>query len=138
MRYAIGDRVLDRYEIRDFLGAGASAEVYRASEIDTGREVVLKIPHLTTAGDLVAFNQYRREMEIASRLRHPGLQRVLSDRSDPFMVLEYIEGQSLRTYLEERGPLPVDQVTAIGLQLADTLEYVHKGWYTATSSPKTC
>jgi hypothetical protein len=50
MRYAVGDRVLDRYEIRALLGVGASAEVYRASETRTGRDVVLKIPHLTTAG----------------------------------------------------------------------------------------
>src|SRR5262249_15467553 len=74
MGYAIGDCAQDRYEIREFLGAGASAEVYRASDISTGREVVLKLPHLKTAGDLVAFNRYRQEIEIASRLKHPGLQ----------------------------------------------------------------
>src|SRR5215472_4042408 len=95
MRYAIGDCVQDRYEVCELLGAGAEAEVYRATDINTFREVVLKIPHVKTAGDLVAFNRYRQEIDIASRLKHPGLQSVLSDRSDPFMVLEYIEGQSL-------------------------------------------
>jgi serine/threonine-protein kinase len=126
MRYAIGDRVLDRYEIRALLGVGASAEAYRASEKSTGRDVVLKIPHLTTAGDLVAFKHYRREIDITAELSHPGLQQLLSDPSEPFMVLEYVEGQPLRSYLGSHGPLPVDQVIAIGLQLADTLEYVHR------------
>jgi serine/threonine-protein kinase len=126
MRYAVGDRVLDRYAIRALLGVGASAGVYLASETSTGRDVVLKIPHLTTAGDLVAFNHYRREIDIVSGLSHPGLQRLLSDPSEPCMVLEYVEGQSLRAYLKGHGPLPVDQVVAIGLQLTDTLEYVHQ------------
>ena len=126
MRYAIGDCVQDRFEIRELLGAGASAEAYRALDRNAGHDVVLKVPHLTIAGDLVAFKHYRREIDIASRLKHPGLQRVVSDPSEPFMVLEYIEGQSLRTYLKEHGPLPVDQVLAIGLQLTDTLEYVHQ------------
>ncbi|MBV9582000.1 MAG: hypothetical protein JO057_25750, partial [Chloroflexi bacterium] len=102
MRYAPGDCVLDHYEIRALLGTGASAEVYRASDTDMGREVVLKIPHLTTAGDLVAFKQYRREIEIAAGLDHPGLQHVLSDPSEPVMVLEYVEGQSLWSCLHRR------------------------------------
>jgi serine/threonine-protein kinase len=126
MRYAIGDEVLDCYEIRALLGVGASAEVYRALDASAGRDVVLKVPHLTTAGDLVAYKQYRREIDIAAGLNHPGLQRLLSGPSEPFMVLEYVEGQSLRSYLGKHGPLPVDQVIAIGLQLTDTLEYVHR------------
>jgi serine/threonine-protein kinase len=126
MRYAVGDCVRDRYEIRALLGAGASAEVYRAFDRSADRDVVLKVPHLNIAGDLVAFNHYRREIDIASRLTHPGLQRLLSDPSEPFMVLEYVEGRSLRACLRQHGPLPVDQVVTIGLQLADTLEYVHQ------------
>ena len=126
MRYRIGDCVQDRFDIRALLGAGASAEVYRALDRNAGHDVVLKVPHLSIAGDLVAFNHYRREIDIASQLKHPGLQRVVSDPSEPFLVLEYIEGQSLRRYLKEHGPLPVDQVLAIGLQLTDTLEYVHQ------------
>src|SRR5579871_2631937 len=126
MRYAPGDRVQDRYDITALLGVGGSAEAYRAHDRATARDVVLKVPHIVTAGDLVAYKHYRQEIDIASRLQHPGLQRVLSEPSEPFMVLDYIEGQSLRTYLKEHGPLPVEQVVAIGLQLADTLEYVHQ------------
>ena len=53
MRYAIGDCVQDRFEIRELLGVGASAEAYRALDRNAGHDVVLKVPHLTIAGDLV-------------------------------------------------------------------------------------
>jgi serine/threonine-protein kinase len=101
------------------------AEAYRAFDHDTARDVVLKLPHLTIAGDLVAFNLYRREAQLTAGLRHPGLQRLLSDPSDSFMVFEYVEGQSLRAYLSSHGSLPVTDVVQIGLQLTETLEYVH-------------
>ena len=126
MRYARGDCVRDRYDICAFLGEGSSAEVYRAEDRTTGRDVVLKLPRLTVAGDLVAYKRYRAEIDILAGLHGAGLQQLLSGPSEPFMVLEYVEGESLRTYLRRCGPLPVDQVVAIGLQLAATLEYVHE------------
>jgi serine/threonine-protein kinase len=126
MRHTIGDCVDGRYEVRSLLGEGGMAEVYRALDRQTGREVVLKLPHLAVAGDLAAFNRYRREMEIARGLDHPGLQRLLSDPGARYMVLEYVEGEPLRTYLASHGPLPVDEVQRSGLQLAETLEYVHQ------------
>ncbi len=125
MRYATGDRVDGRYEIRWLLGEGNMAEVYRAIDRETGSEVVLKLPHLAIAGDLTAFHRYRRESEVAANLEHPGVQRLLSEPRAQYMVLEYIEGQSLRSYLAERGQLPVDDVLRIGIQLAEILEYVH-------------
>jgi serine/threonine-protein kinase len=87
--------------------------------------VVLKLPHIATGGDLAAFNRYRREIDIGARLSHPGLQRQLSDDGAPYMVLEYVDGQSLRTYLRAHGPLSVEESRCIVGQLAETLEYVH-------------
>jgi serine/threonine-protein kinase len=77
------------------------------------------------AGDLAAFNRYRREIEIGVRLEHAGIQRLLSERESPYMVLEYIEGESLRAYLAEHAPLPVEQALRFAAQLAEVLEYVH-------------
>jgi len=125
MRHSPGECVDGRYEIRALLGEGGMAEVYRAVDKTTGREVVLKLPHLAVAGDLAAFNRYRRETEVASGLDHPGLQRLLSEPNAQYMVLDYIEGETLRAYLAARGYLPVDEVLRIGVQLAETLQYVH-------------
>ena len=125
MRHAVGDYVDDRYQICALLAEGGMAEVYRALDTTSGGDVVLKIPNASTAGDLAAFNRYRREIDIAARLEHPGVQRLLSEPNASFMVFEYIPGESLRSYLRAHGPLPVDEVLRIGIQLAETLEYVH-------------
>jgi serine/threonine-protein kinase len=116
----------NRYEIRALLGDGGMAEVYRAVDKPTGAEVVIKLPHLATAGDLAAFNRYRREIEVAAGLDHPGLQRLRSAPNASYMVLDYVEGRTLRAYLTELGRLPVDEVLRIGVQLVDALQYVHE------------
>ncbi|MBV8717984.1 MAG: serine/threonine protein kinase [Chloroflexi bacterium] len=127
MRYAVGDRVDGRYAIRGVLGGGAMADVYRATDCQTGRDVVLKLPQVALAGDLAAFNRYQREIEIARSLDHPGLQRLLPDPNAHYLVFDYVEGESLRRYLAQfpKG-LPIDQVCNIGLQLAEALRYVHE------------
>lgn len=127
MRYTPGDRIDDRYQICAVLGSGGFAEVYRAIDAVSGRDVVLKVPQAALAGDLAAFNRYQREIEIARGLDHPGLQRLLSEPNGQYPVFEYIEGESLRHYLSRHpGGLPLDQVTSIGSQLAETLQFVHE------------
>ncbi|GAC1322189.1 MAG: hypothetical protein NVSMB2_19430 [Chloroflexota bacterium] len=126
MSWTIGDEVDGRYDLRRQLSSGGMADVYVAIDKLTGREVVLKIPHSSIAGDLTAFGRFRREVAIGRRLDHPGIQRVLSDDYQRYAVLEYVEGQSLRALLAQRGRLTVDEVQQIGIQLADSLEYVHR------------
>jgi serine/threonine-protein kinase len=126
VRYAVGDRVDGRFQISSILASGGMADVYRATDCRDGRDVVLKLPQVALAGDLAAFNRYQREIEIARGLDHPGLQRLLPDQSDNYLVFEYVEGESLRRYLSRHtGGLPIEEVQRIGVQLAGTLEYVH-------------
>jgi serine/threonine protein kinase len=126
MRHSIGECVDGHYEIRALLGEGGMSEVYRALDKTTGREVVLKLPHLAIAGDLAAFNRYRRELDVAAGLNHPGLQRLLSEPKARYMVLEYVDGETLRAHLATRGRLPIEEVLRIGSELAETLQYVHE------------
>ena len=130
MRYAIGDCVDGRYKIQAVLGQGGSGEAYKARDVDTNRVVVLKLSHVATVGDLTAYNRYRREIEIGQNLDHPGIQHLLPDahlngKGDPYMVLEYVDGQSLRSYLRHHPPLAVNEVLHIACQLVDILKYVH-------------
>jgi len=125
-RFSPGDAVDDRYIIQRLLGRGGSGETYRALDGESGQVVVLKIAHPAVMGDLAAYNRYQREIDIGGRLDHPGIQRVLVRGGHPYMVLEYIEGESLRAYAREGGVLAVDEILRIGSQLADVLGYVHE------------
>jgi serine/threonine-protein kinase len=124
---APGER-LDRYEIVEAIGHGAFSDVYLAVDPDGGR-VVLKCPHEGIIGDVATFDRFRREMEIARRLDHPGIQHSLDpggDRTRPYLVMEYIEGETLREYLARRGRLPIAEAVALVDQLADAMGYAHR------------
>src|SRR5882672_5505423 len=128
-RHRPGDRV-DQYEITGLLGTGGWAEVYRAVDSGSGATVVLKCPNPQLFADRAAFSRYRREVDVTPSLRHPGVQRSLDPghhRSEPYEVLEYVEGDNLRRVLADRRPdlLPVTLVQDWGAQLARTLTYLH-------------
>jgi eukaryotic-like serine/threonine-protein kinase len=123
--YRQGDVIHNRYLVKRVLASGGMADVYLATDRESSQEVVLKLPHMSLAGDLAAFNRYQRELEIARELEHPGLQKLLSETNTPYMVFEYIEGESLRAYLSQRRTLELEEALSIGRQLANILEYVH-------------
>jgi serine/threonine protein kinase len=129
MRFAPGQRI-DGYEVVELLGAGAYAETYLARDVEGGDPVVLKSPNPTLFADPALFQRYRRETEVAKRLDHPGVQRSLdlgADRTEPYLVLEYVEGENLRRRLRRfEGPVPLDTAIDWGRQLADTLAYLHR------------
>ncbi len=123
----LGSR-LDAYTIVEPIGHGAFSDVYLATD-GAGRKVVLKCPHEVILGDVAAFDRFRREMEIARRLDHPGIQRSFDTgeaRTRPYLVLEYVEGETLRALLHERGPLPVPEAVRIADQIAAAMAYAHQ------------
>src|ERR1700737_816061 len=102
-RFSPGQR-LDRYEIMELLGAGAYAELYKAKDTVTGSTVVLKCPNPTMFADPSLYSRYRRESEVAKRLDHPGGARggaPRGHRTEPYLVLEYIDGEPLRRRLKD-------------------------------------
>jgi serine/threonine-protein kinase len=132
MRYQAGDTVNQRYEILDSLGHGGMSDAYKALDQASGQLVVVKIPFLSLIGDPATFSRYEREVEIGKRLRHPNIQHLVDEgRLDdgggvaPFLVLEYVEGISLRSYFRQNLPLVVDEAVRIAVQLADALQYCH-------------
>jgi serine/threonine-protein kinase len=128
-RHAPGDRV-DDYEIVELLGTGGWAEVYRAMDTTSGSTVVLKSPDPQLFADPAAFSRYRRELQIARSLDHPGVQRSLDGghhRTEPYEVLEYVDGENLRHVLarHRNDLLPLDTVVGWGDQIAAALSYLH-------------
>ena len=117
---------LDEFEIVERIGYGAFSDVYRARDFD-GSEVVLKCPHEVMLGDAGTFDRFQREMRIAARLRHPGIQGCADrngKRSRPYLVMEYVPGQTLRKLLAG-GPLPVNRAIDLACQLTGAIAYAH-------------
>lgn len=127
-RFQPGQEV-DRYRIVGLLGAGAYAETYKATDTRSGETVVLKMPDPGLFADPAVFNRYRREAAVAAKLDHPGVQRGVDTgehRSEPYLALEYVEGEPLRARLHRGGrPLPVELAVEWGRQLAAALAYLH-------------
>ncbi len=129
MRLQPGQSV-DGYEVTGPLGVGGMSEAYLARNRQTEARVVLKLPHPGLIGDPTAFSRFQREAEIGRRLVHPNVQRVLGSGRlpgsvAPYIVLEYVEGEPFRDYLERHVPLPIDQAIGFANQLAQALSYCH-------------
>jgi eukaryotic-like serine/threonine-protein kinase len=118
---------LDQFEIVDVLAKSGMATLFRARDTTDGRSVVLKVPHLEYASDLVFHERFRREEQMGQRLSHPGVTRVLEprDKSRLYLAMEYVPGESLRHRLAREGRLPVDEAVRIAIAIADALEYLH-------------
>src|SRR2546426_12409274 len=128
--YTPGERI-DHYEIIRLLGHGGMNYVYLAEDVLNQQKVVLKFPNDDLIGNVAIFERYKREAEIGSRINHPHVQRLLNTgekRSDHYLVMEYIQGRSLREVLEERAPnlLPTEEATRIIIQVCNALAYAHE------------
>jgi serine/threonine protein kinase len=118
---------LGPYEIVAPIGVGGMAEVYRAVDRRLGRDVAVKIlpPSLASRPEFRA--RFEREARAVSVLNHPNictLHDIGNEDGTEFLVLEYLEGETLSKRLKQ-GPLPVEDVLAIGASLADALGKVH-------------
>ena len=130
--YAPGTHI-DHYEVIKMLGHGGMSRVYLAVDLHNPdkHKVVLKFLNDDLVGDIAIFERYRREEEIGNRINHPHIQHALNvdeKRSDHYLVVEYIQGRTLRAVLEEQDgqPLPVEEALRITEQVCDALLYCHE------------
>jgi len=120
-------RVVGHYRIDARVGAGGMGDVYRAHDRKLERPVALKWLPRVMAGDADRLRRFHAEAKAASSLNHPHIL-VVHDFGDedgvPFMVTEFVEGESLRARLA-RGSIPLAQAVEIGAQVADALAAAH-------------
>jgi len=123
----IGDQ-LDHYSIDSLVARSGMASIFRGTDLRTGRPVAIKIPHPEMECDPLFFDRFRREEEIGIMLDHPGVMKVFADddRSQVYMVMEWVDGHLLRQILHERGKLPAERAVTIALRISEVLEYIHK------------
>jgi len=122
------------FEILGRLGAGGMGVVYRARDTVLEREVALKLIRTEVAGEDELRHRFLREARLAAAINHPGVATLFeAGEAEPdgegapqlFLASELVEGQSLEEILRE-GPLPVERVIDLGLQLTDALEAAHE------------
>jgi serine/threonine protein kinase len=125
-------RTLGKYQLHERLGRGGMAEVYKAYHPGLDRFVAVKIlhSHLADEADFVA--RFRREAQSIAQLRHPHIVQVFdfdSDGDQHYMVMEYLQGRSLKDELDERFTrgerLPLDHVLDLFRDLLGAVQYAH-------------
>lgn len=121
--------VLDnRYKVIEKIGVGGMADVYRGYDELLGRTVAIKILHANFASDEGFVGRFKREAQNAGRLSHPNIVNMYDvgyDQGYHYIVMEYVEGQTLKEYIQERGKLSVDEAIKFAVAIAEGLEHAH-------------
>ncbi|HEX8819054.1 MAG TPA: protein kinase [Archangium sp.] len=124
----IGTVLQERYRILQRLAAGGMGVVYRGERLELGRAVAIKFLHPWMATDPSFQRRFQLEAQAMSRLSHPCCVSVIDhgvQDGAPFMVMDFVTGQTLRALLREAGPLPVKQALGIVRQVLAGLAHAH-------------
>src|SRR5579859_5620760 len=115
----------NRYELEQKIGEGGMARVYRGRDLRLNRRVAVKVLHSQYTSDPNFLSRFYHEAQAAANLRHPNIVDVYDVGQDgdiPYIVMEYVEGSDLKSYILQHGPLPVDQAVTIAGAVAEALE----------------
>jgi eukaryotic-like serine/threonine-protein kinase len=118
-----------RFEVRERLGGGGMGDVYRAYDTELTRTVAIKVLGKKYASDALSKRRFLREAQMASILSHPGIATIyeIGELSGvPYIVMEYVEGDTLAERIADRGPMPFREIVDIGCQIASAMEEAHE------------
>src|SRR5688500_4904034 len=123
----VGTVVSGRYRVVARLGAGGMATIYRAVDESLERDVAIKVLHPHLADDELLLKRFRAEARSAAGLLHPNIVNVFDQgvADLPFIVMEYVDGPSLRDVLHDRGRLTPREVLAIAEPVCNALARAH-------------
>ena len=118
---------LDHYQVERVVARSGMASIFEAIDTRTDKKVAIKVPHPEMEADPVLFERFKREIEIGQKLDHPGVMKVYpnDDRSDLYMVMEWVPGRLLRKILVEQGKLSPERAVNIAIQICKALDYIH-------------
>ena len=137
----IGLEVGGRYRLEEVVGRGASSTVYRAFDVVLARVVAVKLMHLSRAQDANQLERFRREARAMARLVHPHIVSVIDageqelggecgggegDSLAPYIVFEYVQGETLGRRIRREGPLEIQQALAYAIEIGRGLQAAHE------------
>jgi serine/threonine protein kinase len=140
---AVGTLIGGRYRLDAVIGRGGMSTVYKAFDTVLERPVAIKLMHREIATDSDQLERFRREARAVAQLNHPNVVSVIDageepapeeERGDggdgpagtPYIVLEYVDGETLKSVIRRDGPLPIDQALAYAIELSRALTAAHE------------
>ncbi|MCL2787101.1 MAG: Stk1 family PASTA domain-containing Ser/Thr kinase [Micrococcales bacterium] len=126
-----------RYEVGELIGRGGMAEVHVGRDARLGRTVAIKVLRSDLARDPAFQNRFRREAQAAASLNHPAIVAVYDTGEDtatdptgqavriPYIIMEYVEGHTLRELMRDGAALPIDEAIDITVGVLSALQYAH-------------
>ncbi|GAC1323642.1 MAG: hypothetical protein NVSMB25_20210 [Thermoleophilaceae bacterium] len=124
----IGTLLCERYRLEDQIGSGGMSTVYRAFDETLERWVAIKLLHVALSHDPLQLERFRREARTVARLSHPHIVTVIDageDGGHPFIVLELIEGETLKARVRRLGGLEVIEAVAYSIEIGRALSAAH-------------
>jgi eukaryotic-like serine/threonine-protein kinase len=129
MATLVGTQLSGRYRLDEKIGAGGMSTVYRARDMTLERDVAVKLMHREIAADSDHLERFRREARAVAQLSHLHIVNVIDageDEGRPYIVFEYIEGETLKERIRRLGRLPVAEAVAYAIEIARALGYAHQ------------
>ena len=126
---APGTIVHDKYEVVELIGQGGMGSVYRATQLNLGRSVALKVLAPSLAAHDLGRRRFEREARVAATLSHPVAVQIFdvgASASHVYIAMELLEGAPLRDFMQDGVPLPLDRVLEIAMPLIDVLAAAHE------------
>ena len=126
-----GQKINDRYEIIKSIGEGAMANVYLAHDLILNRDVAIKVLRGDLANDEKFVRRFQREALASSSLSHPNIVEMYDvgeDNGTYYIVMEYVDGKTLKQLIKKRGALTLSECIDIMLQLTDGVRHAHESY----------
>ena len=128
MSTLLGTTLNGRYRLEARIGAGGMSTVYRATDETLQRQVAIKLMNREIATDSDQLERFRREARAVAQLSHPHIVGVIDygeDDGRPYIVFEYVEGETLKERIRRNGRLPITEAVAYAIEIARALGTAH-------------
>jgi eukaryotic-like serine/threonine-protein kinase len=124
-----GKRLSGRYKIQDMVGGGGMANVYLAHDMILDREVAIKMLRLDFANEEEFIKRFQREAQSATSLAHPNIVSIFDVGEEDdlyYIVMEYVDGMTLKQYIQQHSPVSVEKVLDIMTQITSAISHAHQ------------
>ncbi|HEY3368586.1 MAG TPA: Stk1 family PASTA domain-containing Ser/Thr kinase [Symbiobacteriaceae bacterium] len=124
----LGKMLAGRYRVGDRIGGGGMALVYRAEDLQLVRDVAVKVLRTQFGSDEEFVRRFRREAQNAASLSHPNIVQIYDvghEDDQHYIVMELVEGKTLKELIQRQGPLPIAEAARIAIEILSALTHAH-------------